>query len=275
MGKTAISWTDYTDNPIFLSRGATGGNGGHWCRKISPGCANCYAEAVNQSGFFAFASHRPYTGEAPDDLFFDEAIPKAWSKKRRPAKRFVCSMTDLCGEWVPRSWQYAVLDAAVTAPSQTIQLLTKRPGIALRATMDWCRLNNRDRLPTNVWLGCTVEDQTCANVRREFMERLAEYCAVVWASYEPALERVNWQGWEFLSWLVIGGESGPKARPFDLDWAEQAITWCRSNKVAPFMKQTGSRPTRGGLTFQVTAKGTDPNEWPEPLQVQQFPTLEG
>lgn len=113
---TKIQWTDETDNPIYLLR-EDGSNGGHWCAKKSEGCGECYAETMNRSGFFGFASHLPYTGEPPQNLHFDESIVQRWARVRSPKKRFVCSMTDLFGEWVLRLWQFNVLDAAAAAPS--------------------------------------------------------------------------------------------------------------------------------------------------------------
>lgn len=73
---TKIQWTDETDNPIYL-RNEDGSHGGHWCRKVSEGCGECYAERINQSGFFKLASHLPYTGDAPENLHFDESIDEA------------------------------------------------------------------------------------------------------------------------------------------------------------------------------------------------------
>ena len=105
MSKTRIQWTDATDNPIYLLR-PDGSNGGHWCRKVSEGCRECYAESINNSGFFSFASHLPYSGEPPANLHFSDAIVNCWARMRTPRKRFVCSMTDLFGEWVPLEWQF-------------------------------------------------------------------------------------------------------------------------------------------------------------------------
>lgn len=303
MGKTAISWTDYTDNPIYIRR-EDGSNGGHWCQKISPGCAHCYAESVNQSDFFQFASHLPYTGTPPEGLALDRDILAGWGRKRKPARRFVGSMTDVFGEWVPREWQYAILDAAAAAPDQTIQLLTKRPDVALAAAEEWCSDRDRLYLPDNVWMGVTVEDQKRADERVEPLRRMT-LLGKTWVSYEPALENVNWSGFELIKWLVCGGESGPGARQFDLTWAWNAAQFCQEWRIAFFMKQMGSNPVMNVYDWYewataedwdanlaplvnwnyadgqpppdalcrppFTRKGTEPKEWPSELQVQEFP----
>ena len=117
-----IEWTDETDNPITVK------GGGHWCRKISEGCANCYAEAINTGNRFDFASGLTYTGKAPE-LELNYKMLEGWARKRVPKRRFVCSMTDWCGEWIHRDWQISMLDAMISAPSQTFMLLTKRADI--------------------------------------------------------------------------------------------------------------------------------------------------
>lgn len=89
----------------------------------------------------------------------------------------------------------------------------------------------------HILLGATVENQATADDRREPMRRLAELGWRVWVSYEPALGPVDWSGWEFLSWLVCGGESGTEARPMHPDWARSARDWCAAAGVPFFFKQ--------------------------------------
>ena len=159
---SSIQWTDVTDNPIHLTKW-NGKNGGHWCKKISPGCGRCYAEAKNQSNFFSWASHLPYSGEVPTNLSLDRAKLESWARMRLPKKHFVCSMTDWAGEWVPREWQFELLDAMIAAQSQTFQLLTKRPEIALSSIQQYCQLRGIEKLPSNIWVGVSVENQKCAD----------------------------------------------------------------------------------------------------------------
>ena len=156
----------------------------------------------------------------------------------------------------------------------------------------------------NVWLGVSVEDQQRADERIPLLLRTP--AAIRFVSYEPALGPVNFRpylvGWEAetifdpdhpeanghrtsspgLDWLIVGGESGPGARPMDLDWARSARDQCREAGVACFVKQIGSRwarmheiePAGGVRRFRRSAdrKGGDPSEWPEDLRVREFPS---
>lgn len=273
MGKTNIAWTDYTDNPIYIRR-SDGTKGGHWCKKISPGCANCYAESVNQSGYYQFASRLPYSGKPPDNLAFDASIVQAWVRKRNPARRFVCSMTDLFGEWIDRSWQFQVFDAAAAAPSQTIQLLTKRPEIALVAMSEWCIDRQQTTLPDNIWMGVTIENAETAKDRIYACKSFQLYVKTPWISYEPALEVVDFKDY-FLNgfrWIVLGGESGANARECDVSGlirvVEQALNW----HVAPFVKQLGAKPVYEGKRVIISdRKGADLADFPQELSFRQFP----
>ena len=159
----------------------------------------------------------------------------------------------------------------------------------------------------NVWLGVSVEDEPTARLR--ILSLLATPASVRWVSYEPALGPVDWRPWlhdqtpihrikdlpwpgnvRILDWLVIGGESGPSARPFDLAWARNAIAQCRAAGVPPFMKQVGARPfvTRvlsqdigrfpwaasdgDGYRLRLKdRKGGKMAEWPEDLRVREYP----
>src|SRR5688572_19248247 len=119
--QTNIEWTDVTDNIIIVE------GGGWWCRKISPGCFNCYAARLNLSTYFG-GNKLPYTGEPPK-LILRRDILKSWARQRKAKKHFVASMTDVFGEWVPVEWQFEFLDAMAAAPNQTFQILTKRADI--------------------------------------------------------------------------------------------------------------------------------------------------
>lgn len=97
----------------------------------------------------------------------------------------------------------------------------------------------------NVWVGCSAEDQRCADARRPAMAAIAAAGWTTWVSYEPALGPVDWTGWAFLRWLVAGGESGPKARPMHPAWARAARDWCATHAIAFFFKQWGAWAPRG------------------------------
>lgn len=272
MGTTSIEWTDISQNPIYL-RNPNGSHGGHWCRKKSEGCTYCYAEAINNSGYFSFASHLPYTGDPPANLYFDETIVNAWARWRFPKKRFVCSMTDLFGEWVKREWQFKIFDAAAIAPHQTIQLLTKRPDVAVTAMQEWCRSHNVQQIPRNIWMGATIENQRRADERFSAFESFSKYCQTPWISYEPALERVDFERFfrAGCRWIVLGGESGKDAQLCEPDWFINVLDLCRSWEVEAFVKQMGEAWAKSTGTSRVDRKGGDPSVWNDQLRVQSFP----
>lgn len=235
-----IEWTDVTDNIITVE------GGGWWCRKISPGCVNCYAAKLNQNSFYG-GNHLPYTGNPPK-LILEREILKSWPKMRKPKKHFVASMTDVFGDWVPREWQFEFLDAMRDSPMQTFQLLTKRPEIMNNAIADWCRDRHiqNSEFPPNIWLGTTVENQDYL----WRLEHLAQTPARIhFVSFEPllgeiqgAFDRVRGR----IQWAIIGGESGSNARICHLDWMRSLVQQCRKAGVAPFVKQLGRRAIDGG-----------------------------
>ncbi|HBK83949.1 MAG TPA: hypothetical protein DDZ41_10215, partial [Flavobacterium sp.] len=122
---TSIEWTHKTINPIHLVK-EDGSHGGHWCKKISQGCANCYAEEMNNSNYFKFASHLSYTGNPPDNLIYDRQMLIKNTKTKTSSLIFLGSMTDLLGDWIPDEW---ILDIIAIAKRSlhVFQFLTKRP----------------------------------------------------------------------------------------------------------------------------------------------------
>jgi protein gp37 len=155
-----IQWTDKTSNPIHLLKD-DGSNGGHWCQKISEGCASCYAEAQNQKGFFPWASKLKYSGSAPN-LILDDSILNQWQngnkrKNFKPKKIFVCSMTDLFGDWIPFEWQKQIFDSMLSS-KHIFQILTKRPENLYQFLLQYADLQSR-KFMQNVWLGTSIESQ--------------------------------------------------------------------------------------------------------------------
>ncbi|AGZ61785.1 MAG: hypothetical protein AV945_gp40 [Phormidium phage MIS-PhV1B] len=296
MGNTKIEWTDITVNPIHLIR-EDGSNGGHWCHKVSPGCANCYAEAQNQSNYFKFASHLPYTGEVPQNLIFDEKVMKKLLNMRSPKKIFLCSMTDLFGEWVPDEWIDKIFAYMAMASQHTFQILTKRAermqnyfdGLSARRINEAAYKIDKTRiipfipLP-NVWLGVSVENQKAADDRIPLL--LATPAKIIFLSCEPLLEAIDLRkhfrtsnSGDILTWLdylhfiIIGGESGSKARPCDVNWIRSIVQQCKPTNVAVFVKQLGSRSSlSSGLSGLKHHKGGDINEFPEELKIRQLPS---
>lgn len=225
MSTTTIEWTEVTWNPV------TG------CSRISPGCLNCYAErmakrlqAMGQPNYrdgFAVRTH--------DHML---RLPFSWS---RPRMVFVNSMGDLFHEEVPLDFIKRVFAVMVDTPWHTYQLLTKRADrlAALAAELPW---------PDNVWMGVTVED----NERLIRVEKLRESQAVVkFLSIEPLLGPLPDLNLAGIDWVIVGGESGPGARPMKLEWVLAIRNACVTSSVPFFFKQWGGvRKKAAGRTLE-------------------------
>lgn len=264
---TNIEWTDASWNPVRAKCSTTDDVGqvlktGWHCERVSPGCQNCYAETINKrlgTGFDYDAK-----GIAASDIYLDEKAltqPLHW---RRPRRIFVCSMTDLFGEWVTDAMLDRVFAMMAICPQHTFLVLTKRAArmrayltnedrmFVLRSSIeDWlteemCPL--RWPLP-NVHLGASVENQRAADERIPLL--LATPAEVRWLSVEPLLGPVDAMRYfgddGRLHWLVVGGESGPGHRPIEVAWLEDVVRQCRAAAVPVFVKQdSGPRAGRRG-----------------------------
>jgi len=210
---STIEWTESTWNPV------TG------CTKISPGCAHCYAESFAER-FRGVVGH-PYE-QGFDLRLWPERLelPLKWS---RPRMIFVNSMSDLFHEDVPDEFIRSVFETMVKANHHTFQVLTKRPERAARlgVTLPW---------PENVWMGTSVENQRFAS--RIDHVRLTG-AKVKFLSCEPLLGPLSLE-LQDISWVIVGGESGPGARPMRADWARAIRTQCLAAGVAFFFKQWGA-----------------------------------
>lgn len=221
--KSAIEWTDASWNPV------TG------CTKISSGCAYCYAErfAERLRGTPAFP-HGFDLVLHPERL----ELPKKW---KQPRRIFVNSMSDLFHEEVPFEFVDAVFATMVEANQHTYQVLTKRP----ERMLDWAR-SREESFPSHIWVGVSVESQYWA--RR--IDTLVDVPASVrFLSCEPLVrplslkEHVADGG---LHWVIVGGESGPKARPMNPDWARLLRDECVEAAVPFFFKQWGGKTSKSG-----------------------------
>lgn len=272
---TGIEWTDSTWTPIRARYWEiqSDGNGkeriGWHCEHVSEACRFCYAESFNRrlgtgqdfkpGALFRESKVGYNNGEVK--LFLDEKMLTAPLRWKRPRKIFVCSMTDLFADFVPDEFIVRMFAIMALTPRHTYQILTKRPermrdfvteerGRAIKG----CAWEMLGRLPKyehggiqnrpwplpNVWLGTSVEDQTLADECRESMRALAALGWLTWVSYEPALGPVDWTGWEFLKWIVSGGESGVGARPSHPDWHRRTRDFCAANGTAYLFKQWGA-----------------------------------
>ena len=231
--------------------------------------------------------------------------PLRW---RKPQRVFVNSMSDLFHESLSFKDISRVYGVMARAHWHTFQVLTKRPerraeffregdrldqclGAAFGIGPSWRHAPSPPGdfawpLP-NVWEGTSIENQATADERIPLL--LQTPAAKRFVSYEPALGPIDFDPWvtpcgcttvvehRRLDWVIVGGESGPGARPFDLAWARSTIRQCREAGVACFMKQWGAHPfdsedrANAHVASRKDRKGGNPSEWPEDLMVREFP----
>lgn len=248
---SSIEWTDRTWNPV------TG------CSKISPGCANCYAAGIAKR----FWGDRPFT----DVQFHPERLEQP-TKWRKPQRVFVNSMSDLFHGDVPLVQTLQVWSVMKECPRHTFQILTKRPQRMLDVIRWMSNHYEGDGFSplSNVHLGVTVENQKAADKRIPLLMQTP--AAIRFLSCEPLLEPIDLRLDKYpVDWAIVGGESGPKARPFHLEWAEDIIEQCQVAGVKVFVKQIGSNPRYDSMPYGTTGKGNDPTQWPVSIQVRQLP----
>jgi protein gp37 len=214
MKKSKIEWTEQTWNPSV------------GCDKVSAGCKNCYAEimairlkAMRTKGYengFEFTL-------MPDRL--EQPL-----KIKKPTKFFVNSMSDLFHEKMPFAYLDMIFDVIEQTPQHTYQILTKREKIMAEYFAD-------NVLPKNVWLGVTVEDSDTKQ-RIDYLRNIN--AAIRFISMEPLLEDVGKLNLEKINWVIVGGESGVRARPMQQDWVLNIREQCDKQDVAFFFKQWGT-----------------------------------
>jgi protein gp37 len=234
---TQIEWTDATWNPV------TG------CTKITRGCDFCYAERFSER-FRGVPGH-------PFENGFDLTLrperleqPLHW---KRPKRIFVNSMSDLFHKEVPKPFIDSVFDTMEAAEWHTYQVLTKRSSLMTR----YLRSRYGNGLgPPHIWLGVSVED--AKNFVRIKHLRAAR-AATKFVSFEPLLGPVGIVDLTGIRWAIVGGESGPHARPMAEEWAIEIRDQCQAANVAFFFKQWGRvRPKSGGRLL----RGREWNQYP-------------
>jgi protein gp37 len=223
---STIEWTDATWNPV---RG---------CTKISPGCKNCYAERFAER--FRGVSGHPFEFGFDLRLVPDKMdAPLGW---KTPRRIFVNSMSDLFHEQVPDDYVRDVADVMLAADRHIFQVLTKRAE-RLRRMLSTQLVQAGHA--THVWWGVSVEDRKYGLPRIE--ELRASEAAVRFLSIEPLLEDLGDLDLRGISWVIVGGESGPRARPMDERWVERILAQCTEQDVPFFFKQWGgTRKKRTG-----------------------------
>lgn len=325
-----IEWTDHTFNP--------------WegCTKVSPGCANCYAESRNHRwGGDNWGKGKPRRRTSVDNWkkplkwnrnhqeLVDDADTKHFMErgvlKVQRQRVFSASLADWLDDEVPIEWLADFLKLIYDTPNLDWLLLTKRPENftkRLKAVhqdsppmtsfthwvSEWLNLHPASSPPPNVWIGTSVEDQQRADERIPELLRIP--AAVRFLSVEPLLGPVDlhtvaWrkvdnnhaipQPWHerqyWPDWVIVGGESGPKSRPCNVEWIRSIVRQCQAAGVPCFVKQLGSN-AEVDLAFvewqesyapdsfingvskakaTIHPKGGDMAEWPEDLRVREFP----
>lgn len=321
---TAIGWTDHTAN-FWMG-----------CQRVSPGCEHCYAETLvtGRMGFKVWGPASTTERKRAKGVWSD--VPKWDAAARREGVRrrvFVSSLADIFEDHPQVApWRADALALLERCTNLDVQLLTKRPQNILRMVPpSW-----RTAWPAHVWIGTTVEDQrraeeriphllsvpaavrflscepliepvdldpptcpTCGGHDAEIGEDGAVFCRehcdeMAFNAWLDACASARQRG---ISWVIVGGESGPGARPFNLAWARSIVAQCAEARVPVFVKQIGARavesvevcPAGGGCGLDECAlgchytraetqryptrdrAGAAPAEWPADLRVQQFP----
>ena len=225
-----IEWTDTTWNPV------TG------CSRVSPGCDNCYMFALWPR--LHAMGVKGYEGEPDAVALHKDRLkqPYFWKKPRRV---FVNSMSDLFHIDIPYEFLEKAFNVMMATPEHSYQVLTKRPG---RAVAFWSkRLQETQRdWPDNVWIGTSVESQKYAP-RIEVLSRIP--AAVRFVSAEPLIEPLTLADYMregHIKWLIVGGESGHRARPMDPQWARTLRDEALQYDVPFFLKQLGGRRSKRG-----------------------------
>ena len=214
MKTTKIEWTDKTWNPI------TG------CTKVSEGCTNCYAEVMSRR-LKAMGQDKYQNGF---DVTLHENVlnePMQWN---RPHTVFVCSMSDLFHEKVPFEFIDKVMNTINATPQHNYQILTKRAN----------RMNEyftSHAIPQNAWLGVTV-DIAKSKDRIDFLRQLP--ATIKFLSCEPLLEDLGGLNLVGIDWVIVGGESGVRARPMKEEWAVSIMNQTEEQGAAFFFKQWGA-----------------------------------
>ena len=214
MKTTKIEWTDKTWNPI------TG------CSKISAGCNNCYAEVMAKR-LQAMGQDKYKNGFT---LTLHENVLKEPLLWKKPHTIFVCSMSDLFHEKVPFEFIDKVVNTIRSTPQHNYQILTKRAQ----------RMNkyfSQNLIPENAWLGVTVD----VSVSKKRIDWLRELNAPIkFLSCEPLLEDLGEMNLDGIDWVIVGGESGARARPMKEEWVLSIKEQAEKQESAFFFKQWGT-----------------------------------
>ena len=247
--RTAIEWTDSTWNPV------TG------CTAVSAGCDNCYARVLAETRLADTYIHRlPAVDEEANHI--DPFAVRLWPERlaqperwRTPRMVFVNSMSDLFHRDIPDAYSRRIFMVMRRADWHTYQILTKRPGRAIRFFQKNFKLFP-DGLPQHIWLGVSVEN---GDVLYRVQQLTRIRASVRFLSCEPLIGRLHLDLTD-IHWVIVGGESGAKRRPMQKEWVEAIRDQCVQSGVPFFFKQWGGHtPKAGGRSLE----GRVWNEYPK------------
>lgn len=231
MSSSKIEWTESTWNPV------TG------CTKISAGCKNCYAERMAKR---LKAMGQPNYKNGFEVTLHERVIeyPLSW---KSPKTIFVNSMSDLFHEKIPTSFIKKVFETMKKAYWHKFQVLTKRSSRLkeLASQLYW---------PDNVWMGVTVENK---EVKKRIYDLRDVPSAIRFISFEPLLEFIGSLNLKNINWIIVGGESGPGARPMKKDWVQEIRRQCINENIPFFFKQWG------GVNKKKSGRTLDDQIWDE------------
>ncbi len=211
-----IEWTEQTWNPV------TG------CTKVSPGCKHCYAEVMAKR--LEAMGVRGYENGFNSVSLMEERLSQPLNRQK-PTVYFVNSMSDLFQEAVPFHFVDRVMEIIAKTPQHTYQILTKR-------AERMAEYFSSREVPHNAWLGVSVEDCKYGIPRISHLQQISAQTRFL--SVEPLLEDLGLIDLEGIHWVIVGGESGHKARPMMRNWVENIRIQCEMSRVAFFFKQWGS-----------------------------------
>lgn len=216
---SSIEWTEKTWNPV------TG------CDKVSQGCKHCYADRM--------AQRLKGMGKKGYENGFNVALHEdrldITLKRKKPTMWFVCSMGDLFHEKVPFSFIDQVMNIMRATPQHTYQVLTKRP----TRMRDYCNSHHIEMLPKNMWMGVSVENIHQGVPRIDILRNIESKITIRFLSVEPLLKDIGNINLKGIDWVIVGGESGPGARPMKSEWVDNVHRQCKASGTLFFFKQWG------------------------------------
>lgn len=225
MTQTKIEWADHNWNPIV------GIDGGWGCNKVSPGCDHCYAEILHQR----FGGAGDYE-KTEHEFRIKEHILNAPAKRRIPTQYFVCSTMDLFHPKVSQPMQILLLNRILQNQRHRFLLLTKRPVKMKKVLQLYAFIYGKDEFPQNLWAGTSVE---LPQYKGRIDALRACPARIRFLSLEPLLGDLGKLDLTDIHWVIVGGESGPGARPMKEEWVISIREQCLELNIPFFFKQWG------------------------------------